>query len=112
MGARDGMAPMTVEEHLSWYVCREVFESIICRNDKLSLTMSGVGCLLKDSELFILFAENSQILLKIYVISIPSTFIYLVALNLVVNNQSNHRPTQLIIAAHNCHNVFFLNCSN
>ena len=37
----------------------------MCRNDELSLTMSWVGCLLKDSELFILFAENSQILLKI-----------------------------------------------
>ena len=46
MGARGGMALMTVEEHLSWYVSREVFESIICRNDKLSFTMSGVGCLL------------------------------------------------------------------
>ena len=33
-------------------------------------TMSLVGYLLKDSELFILFAENSQILLKIYVIPI------------------------------------------
>ena len=39
--------------------------TIICCNEKLSLTMSWVGCLLKDSELFILFAENSQILLKI-----------------------------------------------
>ena len=37
----------------------------MCRNDELSLTMSWAGCLLKDSELFILFSENSQILLKI-----------------------------------------------
>ena len=53
-------------------------ESIIYRND---------GCLLKDSETFILFAENSPILLKIYVILILLTFIHLVALNLLVNNQ-------------------------
>ena len=39
--------------------------TIMCRNDELSLTMSWVGCLLKNSELFVLFAENSQILLKI-----------------------------------------------
>ena len=32
--------------------------------------MSWVGCLLPDSELFIIFAENSQILLKISVIPI------------------------------------------
>ena len=38
---------------------------------------------------FILFAENSQILLKISVIPIFLTFIYLVALNLLVNNQLN-----------------------
>ena len=54
----------------------------MCRRDELSLTMSWVGCLLKDSELFILFAENSKILLKISV---------------------SKQPTQLIIAAHNCH---------
>ena len=36
--------------------------------------MSWVGYLLKDSELFILFAENSQILLKITVILILLTF--------------------------------------
>ena len=50
------------------------------RNDELSLAMSLVGCLLKDSELFILFAGNSQILLKILVIHILLTFIHLVAL--------------------------------
>ena len=38
-------------------------------------------------ELFILFAENSQILLKISIISILLTFMYLVAPNLLVNNQ-------------------------
>ena len=51
--------------------------------------MSLVGCLLTDSELFILFAENSQILLKISVILILLTFICLVALNLLVDNQLN-----------------------
>ena len=48
--------------------------------------------MLKDLELFILFAENSQILFKISVISILLTFIYLVAL-LSVSKQ----PTQLIV---------------
>ena len=67
--------------------------TIMCRNDELSSTMSWVGCLLKDSELFILFAENSQILLKISVIPILLTLIYLVALNLLNSKQ----PTQLIV---------------
>ena len=40
-------------------------------------------CLVSDSEIFILFAENSQILLKISVIPILLTFIYLAALNLL-----------------------------
>ena len=55
----------------------------------LSSTMSGVGCLLSDSEFYILFAENTQILLKISVIAILSTFMYLVAQNLLVNNHLN-----------------------
>ena len=59
----------------------------MCRNDELSSTMSLVGCLLKDSELFILFSENSQILLKSSVFPILLTFMYLVAPNLLVNNQ-------------------------
>ena len=45
--------------------------------------------LLKDSEIFILFGENSQILFKIYIIPILLTFVYLVVLNLLVNNQLN-----------------------
>ena len=44
-------------------------------NDELSSTMSWVGCLLKDSELFILFAEISQIFLKISVITILLIFL-------------------------------------
>ena len=55
-------------------------------------TMSSVGCLLKESELFILFAENSQILLKISIIPILLTFVYLVALESV-----SKQPTQLIV---------------
>ena len=55
----------------------------------MSSTMSLIGCLLKYSELFIFFVENSQIFLKIFVIPILLTFIYLVALNLWVNNQLN-----------------------
>ena len=56
--------------------------TIMCRNDELSSTMTWVGCLLKDLEFFfILFEENSQILLKISVTPVLLTFIYLVALN-------------------------------
>ena len=40
--------------------------------------MSLVGCLLTDSELFILFPENSQILLKISVIPILLTLFHMV----------------------------------
>ena len=61
----------------------------MCRNDELSYTMSWIGYLLKDSELFILFAENSQILLKVSVIPILLTFIYLVAFHLLENSQLN-----------------------
>ena len=67
--------------------------------------MSWDGCLLKDSELFILFAENSQILHKIFVIPILFTFIYLVALNLLVNKQLNSTSN----STHNCHIWVFCN---
>ena len=50
-----------------------------------------------DSECFILFAEKSQILLKISVIPILFTFIYLVALNLLVNNQLNSSLRHIIV---------------
>ena len=69
----------------------------------MGLLLVVFGCFLKHSELFILFAENSQIL-KISVIPILLTFIYLVALNLLNSKQS----TQLIIAEHNCHIPFVL----
>ena len=69
----------------------------MCRNDELSSTMSWVGCLQKDSELFILFAENSQILLKIYFNAILLSFIYLVAFNLLVNNQLNSSLLHIIV---------------
>ena len=68
--------------------------TIICCNEELSPTMSWVGCLLPDSELFILSAENS----KISVIPILLTFMYLVALNLLVNNQLN----SLLKSTHHC----------
>ena len=64
--------------------------------------MSWVGCLLPDSDLFILFAENSQILHNIS--AIPHS------LNFHVSGcpeSVSEQPTQLIIAAHNCHNVHF-----
>ena len=63
------------------------YVTIICGNDEMSSTMCWVSSLLKDSELLILFAEISQIILNISFIPIPLTFIYLVALNLSVNNQ-------------------------
>ena len=68
------------------------YVTIMCRKDELSLTMSWVGCLLKDSELFTLFVENSQIILKISAIPILLTFMNLGALNLMVNNQLNSSP--------------------
>ena len=46
---------------------------------------------------FILFAKNSQILLKISDIPILLTFMYLVALNLLVNNQLNSSLRQIIV---------------
>ena len=63
--------------------------TIMYRNNELSSTMSWVGCFLKDSELFIVFAKNSRILLKISVNPIILNFMYLIALNLLVNNQLN-----------------------
>ena len=63
----------------------ESFVKIMGPINKLSLAMSWIGCLLKDSELFVLFAKNCQILHKISVI--PILFIHLLALNLLVNNQ-------------------------
>ena len=54
--------------------------------------MSWVGCLLKDSDIFILFAINSQIFLKISVILL--TFMFQVAL--LVNNQLNSLLRQII----------------
>ena len=56
--------------------------TIMCHNHELSSMMCWVG-----SELLILFAEIDQILLKIFVIPILLTFIYMVALNLLVKNQ-------------------------
>ena len=73
------------------------FVTIMCHNDELSYTMIRVNCLLKDSEFFILFAENSQILLKISIIPILLTFIYLVALYLLVNNQLNSSLQHIIV---------------
>ena len=74
-----------------------------CHNDELSSSLSWVDCLLTDSEVFILFAENSQILLKISVVPIYLTFMYLVALyqkNWAVNNiKSTQTWIQLIIVA-------------
>jgi hypothetical protein len=63
----------------------------MCRNDELSSTMSWIGCLLTDLELFILFAENSQILLKISVIPI------LLTLKSGSTEIVSEQPTQLIV---------------
>ena len=66
-----------------WQLCASMM-SWVRRWNELVVT-----CLLKDSKLFILFAKNSQILLKISVMPILVTLIFLVALNLLVNNQLN-----------------------
>ena len=65
------------------------YVTIMCRNDELSLMMSWVDYLLKDSKLSVLFAENIQLFLKVSVIPILLTFMYRVALNLLVNKQLN-----------------------
>ena len=73
--------------------------TIMCLDDELSSTMSWVELswlVTKYSELFILLAENSQFLLKIYVIQIFLAFIYLVAQSLVLNNQLNSSLRQII----------------
>ena len=54
--------------------------TIICHYDELNLSLTFLDCLQIDSEDFILFAENNQILVKIYFIPILLTFMYLVAL--------------------------------
>ena len=65
--------------------------TIMCHNDELSSTMCRVCCLLKDSELFTLFAEKSQILLKIYVI--PKRFLY----NAWVRSKKFLKPSLFLI---------------
>jgi len=87
-----------------------MFLTIMCHNDELSSTMSWVGWLLKDSELFILFAENRQIRLKISVIPILLTFIYLVALYLFVINQLNSSLRHTIFRTENLELNISWNC--
>ena len=65
------------------------FVTIMCRNDELSWLFTN--------KIQSLFAENSQILLKISVIPSLLTFIYLVALNLLVNNQLNSSLRHIIV---------------
>ena len=48
----------------------ETSVAIICHNDELSSSLGWLDCLLTDSEVFILSAEISQLLLKIYFIPI------------------------------------------
>ena len=70
----------------------------MCHNDELSSMMSYVGCLLTGSKIFlILFAENSHIFRKTSVIPILLTFMYLVGLNLLVNNQLNSSLRHIIV---------------
>ena len=51
----------------------------------------------KDSKLFYVICRNKPILPKIYVILILLTFIYLVAFNLLVNNQLNSSLGLIIV---------------
>ena len=69
-----------------------LFIPIMCRNDELSWFFTKWFRVF-----FILFAENSQIFLKNSVVSILLTFIYLVALNLFVNNQLNSSLRHIIV---------------
>ena len=60
----------------------------------------------KYSELFILLAENNQILLKIYVIQIFLAFIYLVAQSLLLNNQLNSSLRHIIVTMVSRNTIF------
>ena len=74
-----------------------------CRNDELSF--SWTHYLLTDSEVFILFAENSQILLKISIILILLIFMFTVALyqkNWVVNNIKSSQVNSNSNSTHHC----------
>ena len=59
------------------------------RNDEMSSTMSYKFVFYWQIQSLFLFAENSQILLKISVIPILLNLMYLLALDLLVNNQLN-----------------------
>ena len=75
------------------FLCTTTLMSLfICRNDKLSLSLSWVYCLQTDLNVFILFSEISQILPKIFFIPIFLIFTYL-ALNLFVKNKVNSNST-------------------
>ena len=74
-----------------------IIVTIMWRNDEMGLMMRWGGCSQNDSELYMVFAENSQILLKISVILILLTFICLVSLNLLVNNQLNSSLQHIIV---------------
>ena len=72
----------------------------MCCNDEFSLMMSWVGYLLKDSEIFILFAENRP--------NPSQNFCYSHSFNSTVSGSSesvSKQPTQtwLIIVAHSYH---------
>ena len=82
----------------------ETSVAIICHNDELSSSLGWLDCLLTDSEVFILSAEISQLLLKIYFIPILSDSLNFhvssstLSKNWVVNNlKSTQTRTQFII---------------
>ena len=59
----------------------------MCRNDELTWLFTKIFQAWNIPSFFILFEKSTQIIRKISVIPILLTFIYLVALNLLVNNQ-------------------------
>ena len=94
---------------LAWIMVsskQETNAAITCHNDELSWSLSWLDYLQTDSEFFYPFAENNQIPLKIFLIPILFTFMYLEALyqkKLTVNNfKSTKTRTQLIIMTDNC----------
>ena len=75
-----------------------IFPINVCNTSSVDLARTKFEC-----TGFILFALNSQILLKVSVIPILLTLIYLVAYNLFASKQPTQLIVQLFIVEHNCH---------
>ena len=73
--------------------CVTIIVTILCRNDKLSSTMTLIGCLLTDSGL-VKRMEITEILRRVWLFA---------AFKIKSSESFRKQPTQLIIAANDCH---------